>query len=49
MNDNLLVTVCVLTYNSSCYVLDTLNSIKEQTYKNIEIIICDDASSDTTL
>ena len=49
MDDTLLVTICVLTYNSSQYVLDTLNSIREQTYQNIEIIICDDASNDTTI
>ena len=44
-----LVSVAVVTYNSAKYVLDTLNSIKEQTYKNIELIISDDCSTDNTI
>ena len=49
MTTNLLITVIVLTYNSSSTVLETLNSIKDQTYKCIELIITDDGSSDTTI
>ncbi len=44
-----LVSVTVITYNSSKYVLETLNSIKEQTYKNIELIVSDDCSSDNSI
>lgn len=44
-----LVSVVVLTYNSEKYVLETLESIKNQTYENIELIISDDASTDNTL
>ena len=44
-----LVSVCVITYNSSEFVLETLESIKNQTYKNIELIISDDCSQDDTL
>lgn len=43
-----LVTVLVITYNSSEFVLDTLESIKRQTYKNIELIVSDDCSKDAT-
>lgn len=43
------VSVIVITYNSAKYVLETLNSIKEQTYKNIELIISDDCSTDNTV
>lgn len=43
-----LVSVCVITYNSSKYILDTLDSIKKQTYPNIELIIGDDCSTDNT-
>lgn len=34
-----LVSVIIPTYNRFSYLLNTINSIKEQTYKNIEIII----------
>ena len=44
-----LVSVAVITYNSSKYVLETLESIKAQTYKNIELIISDDCSKDNTM
>ena len=46
---NPLVSVGVLTYNSSKTVLETLESIKAQTYQNIELIISDDASKDNTV
>lgn len=49
MNNNILVSICVITYNSSSTVFETLESIKEQTYKNIELIISDDGSTDNTL
>lgn len=44
-----LVSIVVITYNSSHYVLETLESIKSQTYKNIELIVTDDCSSDDTI
>lgn len=43
------VTVSVLTYNSSRYVVETLESIKTQTYPNIILQICDDCSTDDTV
>ena len=48
-NENLLVSITVITYNSSKYVLDTLESAKQQTYQNIELIISDDCSTDNTV
>lgn len=44
-----IVTVSVIAYNSSKYILDTLESIKNQTYSNIILIICDDCSTDDTV
>lgn len=43
------VTVSVMTYNSEKYVRETLESIKEQTYPNIILQICDDCSTDNTV
>lgn len=44
-----LITVIVITYNSSKTVFETLESIKNQTYKDIELIIADDCSKDDTI
>lgn len=49
MESNFLVTVLVLSYNSGEFILETLESIKNQSYKNIEIILSDDASKDDTI
>lgn len=47
--ENLLVSIIVVTYNSSKFVLETLESVKAQTYKNIELIVSDDCSKDNTI
>lgn len=49
MNHKDLVSICIITYNSSRYVMETLESIKMQTYQNIELIISDDCSTDDTI
>lgn len=43
------VTVSVTTYNSSKFVLETLESIKDQTYPNLILHVCDDCSTDNTV
>lgn len=46
--NSILATVVVVTYNSSKTILETLNSILNQTYPDIELIISDDCSIDNT-
>jgi len=48
MKEQPLVSICIPTYNSSKTIIETLQSIMEQTYDNIEIIVGDNNSSDDT-
>ena len=46
---NNLVSIAMATYNGEKYLREQLDSIYNQTYKNIEVIVCDDCSSDKTV
>ena len=46
---NPLVSIVIITYNSSNTILETLESVKVQNYKNIELIVSDDCSTDDTV
>lgn len=48
MSINALVSVIIPAYNHEKYVQETIKSIINQTYKNIELIIIDDGSDDNT-
>lgn len=44
-----LVSIPIVTYNSSAFIVETLESVKDQTYQNIELIASDDCSTDDTV
>ncbi len=46
MNKNPLVSICTTFFNAERYIHRVIDSCLNQTYKNIEIVIVDDASTD---
>ncbi|WP_412850311.1 glycosyltransferase [Chryseobacterium sp. PMSZPI] len=44
-----LVSILCLSYNHAQFVVESLESIKYQSYSNIEILICDDSSKDNSV
>ncbi|MDH6366292.1 MULTISPECIES: glycosyltransferase family 2 protein [unclassified Breznakia] len=43
------VSIVMAAYNAAEFIEDAINSIKNQSYRNWELIVCDDNSSDHTL
>ena len=49
MNDQPLVSVVIPCYNHEQFVQDCIQSVIDQTYQNIELIIIDDGSKDNSV
>ena len=47
--DGPLISIVIPTYNSSRTIVQCLESVRDQTYRNIEIIVCDNFSDDDTV
>ncbi|WP_309499583.1 glycosyltransferase family 2 protein [Sulfurovum sp.] len=47
--DNVLISIAIATYNGEKYLEEQLDSIYAQTYKNIEVVVADDCSTDKTV
>jgi glycosyltransferase involved in cell wall biosynthesis len=48
MDNNPLFSVCIANYNNGKYLLETVESVIQQSYENWEIIIVDDGSTDNS-
>jgi glycosyltransferase involved in cell wall biosynthesis len=49
MYSNSLISICIPSYNAENFIKETLESVLNQTYRNIEVVITDDCSKDSTV
>lgn len=43
------VSVCMPVYNGSAYIAESIKSVLNQTYKNLNLFVCDNCSTDNTI
>lgn len=48
MNYSPLVSICIPNYNNEKYIRDAIDSAIKQTYLNIEVVVCDNNSTDSS-
>ena len=49
MNTEAKVTVICICYNHAPYVMESMQSVLDQTYKNYELLVVDDGSTDSSV
>ena len=49
MKNNIKVSILMTCFNASRFIEESINSIRNQTYKNWELVIIDDLSTDKTI
>ena len=49
MNNNPLISIVITTWNGEKYLIECISSLLNQSYKNMEIILVDNASSDRSV
>ncbi|MEO8313435.1 MAG: glycosyltransferase [Pseudomonadota bacterium] len=42
------VSVCIPVYNGGAYIADAIQSVLDQTYKDFQVVVCDNCSTDNT-